>query len=339
MTTIPDTSNPLADLSAARVSLWLDDLSRYRLTSGNLGKLINEKHVVEVTTNPTIFQSALKDSDSYREQIVDLAARGAGVDTAVQEIITDDVRAAADLFRSVHARTGGTDGRVSIEVDPRLANDTAGTVAQVWKLVKIVDRDNVLIKIPATLAGLPAITAVIAEGISVNVTLIFSLDRYAAVMDAYLTGLEQAQASGRDLAGIHSVASFFVSRVDAEVDRRLTAIGGPAAESLLGCAAIANARLAYELYEQTFAGERWVALRSAGAHPQRPLWASTGSRTSGTTTPATWSNSPRPARSTPHPRRPSRRSPTMASSAGTPSPERMRRHGRYSPVWPGSVSI
>jgi transaldolase len=221
-------------------------------------------------------QAALTDGASYQQQIADLAARGANVDDTVREITTDDVRHASDLFSGVYSRTGGVDGRVSIEVDPRLAHDTTGTIAHAQELFKIVDRANVLIKIPATLAGLPAITAVTAEGISVNVTLIFSLDRYEAVMDAYLTGLEQAQSNGHSLSDIHSVASFFVSRVDLEIDKRLHAIGTPQARELLGRAAIANARLAYQAYQDTFTGDRWDALAAAGANKQRPLWASTG---------------------------------------------------------------
>ncbi len=276
MTTPESTSNPLADLSAAGVSLWLDDLSRQRLQSGNLKELIADKHIVGVTTNPSIFQAALKDGASYQKQLDELAARGAGVDDVVREVTTDDVRDACDLFTATFEASNHVDGRVSIEVDPRLAHDTEGTVAQAQELAKIVDRPNVLIKIPATLAGLPAITAVTAEGISVNVTLIFSLERYAAVMDAYLTGLEQARSNGHDLTQIHSVASFFVSRVDSEVDKRLKAIGSPEASSLLGEAAIANARLAYQAFEQTFTGPRWEALQAAGATKQRPLWASTG---------------------------------------------------------------
>ena len=254
----------------------MDDLSRQRLLSGNLKTLITTQHIVGVTTNPSIFQAALTDGASYQQQIGELAARGADVDDTVRVVTTDDVRDATDLFSGVYSRTGGVDGRVSIEVDPRLAHDTEGTIAQAQELFKIVDRANVLIKIPATLAGLPAITAVIAEGISVNVTLIFSLDRYRAVMDAYLAGLEQATANGHQLSDIHSVASFFVSRVDLEIDKRLKAIGTPDAEALLGAAAIANARLAYQAYEQTFAGARWDALAAAGANKQRPLWASTG---------------------------------------------------------------
>ena len=276
MSTPKTTNDPLADLSAAGVSLWLDDLSRQRLVSGNLKTLITSMHIVGVTTNPSIFQAALTDGASYQQQIGELAARGADVDDTVRVVTTDDVRDATDLFSGVYSRTGGVDGRVSIEVDPRLAHDTEGTIAQAQELFKIVDRANVLIKIPATLAGLPAITAVIAEGISVNVTLIFSLDRYRAVMDAYLAGLEQARANGHKLTDIHSVASFFVSRVDLEIDKRLKAIDTPEAANLLGTAAIANARLAYQAYEQTFAGTAVGALSAAGANKQRPLWASTG---------------------------------------------------------------
>jgi transaldolase len=279
MTTPQNTNNSnaaLAALSEAGVSLWLDDLSRQRLQSGNLKDLIANSNIVGVTTNPSIFQAALKDGASYQKQIGELAARGADVDDTVREVTTDDVRDACDLFTATYEASGHADGRVSIEVDPRLAHDTAATIAQAQELAKIVDRPNVLIKIPATIAGLPAITAVIAEGISVNVTLIFSLDRYKAVMAAYLDGLEQAKEGGHDVSQIHSVASFFVSRVDSEIDKRLKAIGSPEAEALEGEAAIANARLAYQAYEQTFAGDRWAALVDAGANAQRPLWASTG---------------------------------------------------------------
>jgi transaldolase len=254
----------------------LDDLSRQRLQSGNLKELIATENIVGVTTNPSIFQAALKDGASYQQQIGELAARGADVDDTVREVTTDDVRDACDLFAATFEVSNHVDGRVSIEVDPRLAHDTEGTVAQAQELHKIVDRPNVLIKIPATLAGLPAITSVTAEGISVNVTLIFSLERYKAVMEAYISGLEQAKEGGQDLSQIHSVASFFVSRVDSEIDKRLKALGTPEAASLEGEAAIANARLAYQAYEQTFTGERWEALEQAGANKQRPLWASTG---------------------------------------------------------------
>ncbi|MDQ2739085.1 MAG: transaldolase [Actinomycetota bacterium] len=266
----------LADLSAAGVSLWLDDLSRQRLHSGNLGELIDNKHIVGVTTNPSIFAAALADGESYQIQADELAARGASVEDAVRAMTTDDVRDACDLFAALYESTGGVDGRVSIEVEPGLAFDTAGTVAQAQELAKIVDRPNVLVKIPATLAGLPAITSTLAEGISVNVTLIFSLERYDGVIDAFVAGLEQAKANGHDLSKIQSVASFFVSRVDTEIDARLDKIGTPEAASLRGKAAIANARLAYQLFEKKFSGDQWGALAAAGAKPQRPLWASTG---------------------------------------------------------------
>ena len=269
-------TEPLADLSAAGVSLWLDDLSRQRLHSGNLKELIGSKHIVGVTTNPSIFAAALADGESYQIQADELASRGASVDDAVRAMTTDDVRDACDLFSSLYESTGGQDGRVSIEVEPGLANDTAGTVAQAQELFKIVDRPNVLIKIPATLAGLPAITATLAEGISVNVTLIFSLERYEGVIDAFVAGISKAKENGHDISKIHSVASFFVSRVDTEIDARLVKIGTDEANALKGKAAIANARLAYQLFEQKFAGPQWDELAAAGAHAQRPLWASTG---------------------------------------------------------------
>ncbi|CAM3131413.1 transaldolase [Saccharomonospora xinjiangensis] len=266
----------LAQLSEAGVSIWLDDLSRERLRSGNLADLIRHKHVVGVTTNPTIFAGALSKGEAYDEQIRELAARGADVHTAVRELTTSDVRDAADLFRDVHTATNGIDGRVSIEVDPGLARDTERTVAEAEQLWKTVDRPNILVKIPATEQGLPAITRTLADGISVNITLIFSVERYRAVIEAFFAGLERAKANGHDLSAIESVASFFVSRVDTEVDKRLEAIGTDEALALRGEAAIANARLAYAAYEEAFASERWQALKAAGANPQRPLWASTG---------------------------------------------------------------
>jgi len=269
-------SDNLAQLSQAGVSIWLDDLSRERLNSGNLAELIRDKHVVGVTTNPTIFANALSNGEAYDEQVRELAARGADVHAAVRELTTTDVRNAADLFRDIHTRTGGVDGRVSIEVDPSLARDTDKTVAEAQDLWKTVDRPNILVKIPATEEGLPAITKTLAEGISVNVTLIFSVERYRDVIEAFFTGLEQAKANGHDLASIESVASFFVSRVDTEVDKRLEKIGTDEAKALRGEAAIANARLAYAAYEELFATDRWQALAAQGARPQRPLWASTG---------------------------------------------------------------
>lgn len=267
----------LTALSEAGVSVWLDDLSRERLDSGNLVELIDTRSVVGVTTNPTIFAGALAHGAAYDAQVRDLAGQGADVDAAVRALTTDDVRRACDVFAGVHEATGGTDGRVSIEVDPRLAHDTEATVAQAQELWTTVDRPNVLIKIPATMAGLPAITRTIAAGISVNVTLIFSVDRYQAVMQAYLDGLDQARAAGHDTSRIHSVASFFVSRVDSEVDARLSAIGTPEAMELRSTAGLANARLAYGAYEQVFqVGARWQEMVAGGANPQRPLWASTG---------------------------------------------------------------
>ena len=268
-------SGPLARLTDAGVAVWLDDLSRERLRSGNLAELV-ERGVVGVTTNPTIFAAAISHGDAYDEQLRALAAQGADVDQAVFAITTDDVRAAADVLRPVYDRTDGQDGRVSIEVDPRLARDTEATVASARALWAAVDRPNVFIKIPATVEGLPAITATLAAGISVNVTLIFSLERYAAVLDAFQAGLEQARENGHDLAPIASVASFFVSRVDTAIDPRLDALGTPEAAELRGKAAIANARLAYGVYQDVVAADRWQALASAGAHVQRPLWASTG---------------------------------------------------------------
>lgn len=267
---------PTDQLAAAGVSIWLDDLSRERIVSGNLATLIRDRAVRGVTTNPTIFAGALSRGDAYDAQVRRLAAAGADVDEAIFRITTDDVRDAADVLRPVWEDTDGVDGRVSIEVSPDLAHDTAATTAEAARLWQAVDRPNALIKIPATLAGLPAITASIAAGISVNVTLIFSLERYSAVIDAYLTGLEQARAAGRDLTAIHSVASFFVSRVDTEVDRRLDAAGGAAAASLRSRSGVANARLAYEMHLRRLAEPRAQSLAAAGARPQRPLWASTG---------------------------------------------------------------
>ena len=272
------TQNPnLAALSAAGVSVWLDDLSRERLQTGNLQELIDTKSVVGVTTNPSIFQAALSKGDAYDDQIKELAERGADVDATIRTVTTDDVRNACDVFAKIYEQSDGVDGRVSIEVDPRLAHDTDKTILQAIELWKIVDRPNLLIKIPATEAGVPAIASVLAEGISVNVTLIFSVERYRLVMDAYLKGLEKAKEAGHDLSRIHSVASFFVSRVDTEIDKRLEDIGTDEALALRGKAGVANARLAYAAYEEVFlGGERFEKLKGDGARVQRPLWASTG---------------------------------------------------------------
>jgi transaldolase len=272
------TQNPnLAALSAEGVSVWLDDLSRERLQTGNLQNLIDTRSVVGVTTNPSIFQAALSKGDAYDAQVKELAERGADVDATIRTVTTDDVRNACDVLAKAYEASGGVDGRVSIEVDPRLAQDTDKTILQAIELWKIVDRPNVLIKIPATQPGLAAITAVIAEGISVNVTLIFSVERHREVMDAYLAGLEKAKEAGHDLSKIHSVASFFVSRVDTEIDKRLEDIGTDEALEMRGKAGVANARLAYSAYQQVFVGgERFGALFANGATVQRPLWASTG---------------------------------------------------------------
>jgi transaldolase len=266
----------LKDLADAGVSIWLDDLSRQRLTSGSLESLIHDQHVSGVTTNPTIFAKAISDANAYAEQVNRLAAEGVSTDQAIRVITTDDVRDAADLFKPVYDDTDGVDGRVSIEVEPGLARDTEKTIAQAKELWETVGRENVFVKIPATKEGIPAIAETLAAGISVNVTLIFSLDRYKAVVDAFLTGVEKAIDNGHDVTKLGSVASFFVSRVDTEVDKRLDAIGTDEAKALKGKAAIANARLAFEAYEEIFASDRWRQIETTGAKPQRPLWASTG---------------------------------------------------------------
>ncbi|TNM39624.1 transaldolase [Nocardioides albidus] len=265
----------LKALADAGVSIWLDDLSRERIETGNLAELVRDRSVVGVTTNPTIFAGAIANGERYDAQVRQLVEGGVGVDEVIFALTTDDVRNACDVLAPVAAEHPA-DGRVSIEVEPTLANDTEATVASAKALWEAVDRPNALIKIPATLEGLPAIAATIAEGISVNVTLIFSVERYRAVMDAYLTGLERARDAGIDLSTIQSVASFFVSRVDTEIDARLDKIGTDEALALRGKAAVANARLAYAAFEEVIASDRWQSLAAAGANPQRPLWASTG---------------------------------------------------------------
>ena len=271
-------SDVLKELTEAGVSVWLDDISRDRLSTGNLESLVKDFHVRGVTSNPTIFAHAVSKGNAYDDQIKDLALRGISVEESLRMITTYDIRWACDVLRPVYDASDCVDGRVSIEVDPRLALETARTIAEAKQLWWLVDRPNLFIKIPATAAGIPAITATLAEGISVNVTLIFSLERYAEVIDAFMAGLEQAAASGHDIAAIASVASFFVSRVDTEVDKRLDKIGTPQAHELKGKAAVANARLAYELYEQKLATPRWAALKAKGAKVQRPLWASTSTK-------------------------------------------------------------
>src|SRR5246127_2367335 len=265
----------LAQLTEMGVSIWLDDISRERLSTGNLASLVRDMHVRGVTSNPTIFAKALASGSSYTAQVADLATRGVTVEEASRAITTYDIRWACDVLRPVYDATSGVDGRVSIEVDPRIARDSAKTIAEARALWWLVDRPNLFIKIPATEQGLPAITQCLSEGISINVTLIFSLERSGQVIDAFFAGMEQAGQAGHDLATIASVASFFVSRVDTEVDRRLDKIGTPEAAALRGKAAIANARLAYQRYEQALSTRRWKSLERAGARPQRPLWAST----------------------------------------------------------------
>lgn len=262
----------LAELTTAGVSVWLDDLSRARLESGNLKQLVADYSVRGVTTNPTIFAAALK-TDDYLPMLRSEKAAGSDTETAIFNITTEDVAQACDVFADLYSSSGGVDGRVSIEVSPDLAFDADKTIAEALSLHKKVGRENVMIKIPATLPGLKAITEVISSGISVNVTLIFSLERYAAVIDAYMAGLEKAVAGGKSIDQIHSVASFFVSRVDTEIDKRLSAMGR---EDLKSKAAVANARLAYGLFLEKFRSDRWQALEARGANLQRPLMASTG---------------------------------------------------------------
>src|SRR5579875_3363023 len=271
-------SGPLADLSAQGVAIWLDDLSRERIVKGGLADLVRDDHVVGVTTNPTIFQKAISGADVYDEQLRDLARRKVDVGEALRAITTWDVRAACDILRPAYDASDGVDGRVSIEVDPRLAHDTERTIAEARALWWLVDRPNLYIKIPATVEGLPAIEQCLAEGISVNVTLIFSLERYGQVIEAFMSGVERARASGADPKPIGSVASFLVSRVDTEVDNRLDKIGGDQAKALRGKAAVANARLAYQLFEERFGTDRWKALAKWGAKVQRPLWVSTSTK-------------------------------------------------------------
>jgi transaldolase len=267
-------SDNLQKLTEAGVSIWLDDLSRERIETGNLAELAKNDHVVGVTTNPSIFAAALSEGERYDDQVRELAGQGKDVDEIVFTLTTTDVRNACDVIREVYDATNGVDGRVSIEVEPRMAHDTDATNASAKALWAEVDRPNLFIKIPATTEGAPAITSALAEGISVNVTLIFGLDRYQSVMEAYVSGLEQARDNGKDLSQIHSVASFFVSRVDTEIDKRLTNSAAP--DDLKGKAGVANARLAYKAYEEFFSGDRWDSLAADGANRQRPLWASTG---------------------------------------------------------------
>lgn len=270
----------LESLAAAGVAIWLDDLSRTRIVSGALARMVEAGDIVGITTNPTIFAKAISAGSGYEDQIRDLAMRGTAIGETVRLLTAWDVRAACDLLRPAFDASGGRDGRVSIEVDPRISADADRTAAEARGLWWLVDRPNLLIKIPATEAALPAISASIAKGISVNVTLIFAIDRYRDVLDAFMTGLEERAANGAELTGIESVASFFISRVDTAVDKRLAALPDTAAGDvkarLHGQGALANARLAYEVYAEAAASQRWKALAAKGASLQRLLWASTG---------------------------------------------------------------
>lgn len=267
---------PTEALTAAGVSIWLDDLSRARLRSGDLRSLVENRHVVGVTTNPSIFAAALSSGDAYAEQLAELRVAGVDATAAAFRLLTADVAEACDVLSPIHVESRGLNGWVSIEVEPALATDVHGTVAQARALRAMVNRDNVMVKVPATDEGLVAITELVAEGISVNATLIFSVSRYRQVAEAYLAGLERAADAGLSLESIHSVASVFVSRVDAEVDRRLSLLGTHGAEELAGRAGLANARLAYQAFEALITTDRAQRLLEAGANMQRPLWASTG---------------------------------------------------------------
>ena len=255
-------------------SPWLDNLRRGWITSGELQVLI-DRGVRGITSNPSIFQKAMTGTDDYDEQLGALAGAGHSIEDSYWELVTRDIVDALDLLRPVHEATGGLDGFVSVEVDPSLAADTAGTEDAARHLRSMIDRPNLFVKIPATAEGIPAIRTMVSEGCSVNVTLIFSLDRYQDVMEAYIGGLEDHEG---DLSGISSVASFFISRTDTEIDRRLEAIGTPEALDLRGLAAVAQGQVAYDLFRRAFSGHRWEALAARGARVQRPLWASTSTK-------------------------------------------------------------
>jgi transaldolase len=258
-------------------SPWLDNLRRSWLTGREITGWI-ERGVRGITSNPSIFQKAIEDSSDYDAQFAELLAAGAGVDDAYWRMVSDDISTAAELLAPVYRASGGTDGFVSVEVDPRLAHDQVGTEAAARALDDRLAAPNLLVKVPATVEGVAAVENLVAEGRSINVTLIFSLDRYRAVMEAYIAGLERFAAAGGDLAGVASVASFFISRVDTEVDRRLEAIATPGALALRGTAALTQARCAYRDHLATFSGARWESLAARGAQPQRPLWASTSTK-------------------------------------------------------------
>ena len=268
----------LHGLAAAGVSVWSDQLSRAMLDSGELARRLEDDALTGVTSNPTIFAGAIVGSEDYTDQLNDLRSGGLSPEEIAKSLMADDITRACDVLAHVHRATGGMDGFVSVEVSPTLAYDTEATIAEARDWVKQINRPNLLVKVPATPEGIPAIRRLIGEGISVNVTLIFSLERYAEVIDAYLSGLEDYAAMGGALASVSSVASFFVSRFDTEVDPRLEAIGTQEALDLRGTTAVANARVAYDVFQQEFGPERFANLTAKGAKPQKPLWASTSTK-------------------------------------------------------------
>ncbi|MFQ5522380.1 MAG: transaldolase [Acidimicrobiia bacterium] len=271
------TSN-LHGLAHAGVSVWCDQISREMLDTGELARLIADDAVTGVTSNPTIFAGAIVGSNDYADQIAELTAGGASTEEVVKSLMATDITRACDILAPVHAATEGKDGFVSVEVSPTLAADTDATVVEAHEWTKQIDRPNLLVKVPATPEGIPAVRRLIGSGVSVNVTLIFSLQRYEEVIDAYLGGLEDLIEMEGNPSRVASVASFFVSRFDTEVDRRLDAIGTPEAEALKGKTAVANARAAYGVFLDHFEGPRYQRLAAKGARPQRPLWASTSTK-------------------------------------------------------------
>ncbi len=270
-------TNPIHELYARGQSLWYDNIHRALLRNGELEAMIARGDIYGVTSNPSIFRAAIVDSDAYTADIVHLAAEGLSAEQIYEYLAVEDIRAACDLFRPLYERTRGGDGYVSLEVSPYLAHDTEATLAEAKRLWALVDRPNLMIKIPGTLEGLHAITEVIAEGINVNVTLLFSVRRYRQVMDAYMRGLEKRREAGLPLDTVASVASFFVSRVDTLVDRQL-AEKGDRGVALQGKIAVANTKMAYQAFKQVFTTDRWQSLADAGARIQRPLWASTSTK-------------------------------------------------------------
>src|SRR5690606_11004858 len=271
-------SNPLRQVHQLGQSIWLDDIRRSWLREGHLARLIADDALAGVTSNPAIFAKAIGEGAEYNDAIAALASVGRSINDIYEALALEDVRAAADLFRSTYQAAGGGDGFVSLEVSPHLADDTQGTVAEGLRLWQAFNRPNAMIKVPGTRAGLPAITELIAAGVNINVTLLFSVSRYREVVDAYMSGLEQRVAAGKPIDKVASVASFFLSRIDTLVDAKLDQMNTPEAKARRGRAAIASARLAYQYYKQWVSSDRWRALADKGAKPQRLLWASTSSK-------------------------------------------------------------